>query len=120
MRISDWSSDVCSSDLSLERLGRLPTALFPPERKARRWSMVLQAYDGMRAGASQREIATTIFGEEHVCDYREAGYLSTRVQRLIRTAEKIIAGGYHVLLQSAEAALKAQHFRGDGTSRSAH
>src|SRR3546814_14899309 len=80
--------------------------------------MVLQAYDGMLAGASQREIATTIFGEEHVCADWEAGYLRTRVQRLIRTAEKMIAGGYRVLLQSAEAALKSQLFRGAGTSRS--
>ncbi|MCT9000177.1 DUF2285 domain-containing protein [Chelativorans intermedius] len=86
--------------LALERLGRLPSALFRPERKARRWGMVLQAYDGMRAGASQREIATILYGEERVRADWEAGYLRTRVQRLIRTAEKmIVGGGYRVLLQ---------------------
>jgi hypothetical protein len=86
--------------LALERLGRLPSALFRPERKARRWGMVLQAYDGMRAGASQREIATILYGEERVRTDWEAGYLRTRVQRLIRTAEKmIVGGGYRVLLQ---------------------
>ncbi|MBA5775547.1 DUF2285 domain-containing protein [Stappia sp. F7233] len=86
--------------LALERLGRLPSALFHPERKARRWGMVLQAYDGMRAGASQREIATILYGEERVRADWEAGYLRTRVQRLIRAAdEMIVGGGYRVLLQ---------------------
>lgn len=85
--------------LALERLGRLPSALFPPESKARRLGMVLRAYDGMRAAASQREIAIGLFGEEHVRADWEAGYLRTRIQRLNRTAERMIGGGYRVLLQ---------------------
>src|SRR3546814_11365110 len=32
MRISDWSSDVCSSDLLVELLGNLPAECLPGER----------------------------------------------------------------------------------------
>jgi hypothetical protein len=86
--------------LALERLGRLPATLCPPSRKADRWRMTLQAHDGMRAGASQREIAIALFGEQRVNADWEAGYLRTRIQRLIRTAEKMIrGGGYRLLLR---------------------
>lgn len=86
--------------LALERLGRLPVSLFPPERKACRWAMMLQAHDGMQAGASQREIAIALFGEDRVSNDWQADYLRSRIQRLIRSAEKmILGGGYRTLLQ---------------------
>lgn len=50
------------------RLGRFPRGLFTPERRARRWMLALQAYDGIRAGASQREIAAVLFGVKTVQD----------------------------------------------------
>jgi hypothetical protein len=87
--------------LALWRLGRLPLSLFPPERKARRWAMVLQAYDGMQAGASQREIAIALFGEKRVRQDWDgpSDYLRLRVQRLVRNGKNMIGGGYRVLLR---------------------
>jgi hypothetical protein len=51
--------------LTLRRLRRF-LGLFPPERHARRWAMVLQTYDGVRAGARHRDIAAALFGEKVV------------------------------------------------------
>src|SRR3546814_15100950 len=50
----------------LRRLGRFPSGLYPPERRARRWAMALQAYDAVQAGATHREIAAALFGEKVV------------------------------------------------------
>jgi hypothetical protein len=36
------------------RVRRFPKTLYQPERRAPRWMMLLRAWDGMRAGASQR------------------------------------------------------------------
>ncbi len=41
---------------ALCRLGRFPKSLFPQETAAAKWANALQAFDGMTAGASQREI----------------------------------------------------------------
>jgi len=81
------------------RFRRFPRILYPPERRAPRWTMLLRAWDGMRAGASQRGIAAVLFGENAVHRDWAAGFLRTRVQRLIRGAEKLIGGGYRQLLQ---------------------
>lgn len=81
------------------RFGRFSRTLYPPERRAPRWAMLLRAWDGIQAGASQREIAATLFGENAVHRDWAAGFLRTRVQRLIRGAEKLIGGGYRQLLQ---------------------
>lgn len=81
------------------RFGRFPRSLYPPERRAPRWTMLLRAWDGVQAGASQREIAAVLFGETAVRRDWAAGFLRTRVQRLIRGAEKLIGGGYRQLLQ---------------------
>lgn len=86
--------------LLLRRLGRFPRGLFPPERRARSWVMALQAYDGLRAGASHRAIAATLFGDGIVREdwSGRSDYLRLRVQRLIRTANKLVNGGYRDLL----------------------
>lgn len=83
----------------LRRFGRFPRRLYPPERRAGRWISMLRAWDGLQAGASQREIAAALFGEHAVREDWSAGYLRTRVQRLFRGAEKLIAGGYRALLR---------------------
>lgn len=86
--------------VALRRLGRLPHTLFPPERRARRWAQAFQAHDGAQAGASHREIAAALFGQDRVSeDWREGDHMRMRVHRLIRTAEKLIDGGYHELLR---------------------
>lgn len=80
------------------RFGRFPDSLYPRERRAARWLLMLRACDGAQAGASQREIAAALYGERAVREDWGAGYLRTRVQRLIRGAERLIGGGYRGLL----------------------
>lgn len=82
------------------RLGRLPRGLFPPERRARRWAMMLRAWDGEMAGASRRQVAAAIFGETAAHELWESGYRS-RMQRLVREAEEMVSGGYLGLLGRA-------------------
>ncbi|WP_158259940.1 DUF2285 domain-containing protein [Phyllobacterium phragmitis] len=85
--------------LAMWRRGRLPRSLYRPERRGRRWAMALQAYDGARAGASQREFANALFGEQRVReDRRKSDSLRRQVQRLILTADKLVNGGYRELL----------------------
>lgn len=86
--------------LALRRLGRLPATLYPPERRARRWAMAFQAYDGARAGATHREIAIALFGAKRVeTDWAAGEDMRMRVHRLIRTAERLVEGGYLRLLR---------------------
>ena len=82
------------------RLGRLPRGLFPPERRAGRWVMMLRAWDGERAGASRRRVAAAIFGETAARERWESGYRS-RMQRLVREAREMAGGGYLGLLGRA-------------------
>jgi hypothetical protein len=97
--------DFETKPLSLQRLyrlarrGRLLKCLYPPERRAGRWLMMLRAWDGVQTGASQREIAAALFGERAVREDWDAGFLRTRVQRLIRGAEMLVGGGYRKLLK---------------------
>lgn len=82
------------------RLRRFPRGLYTPERRARRWMLALQAYDGIRAGASQREIAAVLFGVKTVQDdwHGRSDYLRLRVQRAIRYGRSLVNGGYRALL----------------------
>jgi hypothetical protein len=86
---------------AFRRLGRFPKALYPFEPSATRWSAALQAYDGMRAGASLREIAGALFSERLVTDEwnGRSGFLKARVQRLVRYGRRMVDGGYKTLLQ---------------------
>lgn len=83
------------------RLGRFPVTLFPPERRARRWAMALQAWDGRQAGASQRDIARVLHGDHAVHDdwNGQSDYLRTHIRRLLRTADGLIGGGWRKLLR---------------------
>ncbi len=85
---------------AFQRLSRFPRSLFPAEPAAPKWARALQAWDGATAGASQREIACVIFGDETV--RREWGgrseFLKARTQRLIRHGKEMVDGGYRKLL----------------------
>ncbi|KZB56359.1 DUF2285 domain-containing protein [Thalassospira xiamenensis] len=81
------------------RTGQFPSALYPIERRAPRWRMMLQAWDGRQAGASQREIAEVLYGHRTVAEDWSAGFLRTRVQRLLRGADRLVHGGYLDILQ---------------------
>jgi hypothetical protein len=86
---------------ALRRLGRFPNNLFPPEQRARKWALALQAYDGMLAGASQRDIACVLFTEQFVREEwnGRSTFLKGRIQRLLRYGRKMVNGDYKTLLQ---------------------
>lgn len=86
--------------VALWRLGRMPADLFPPERRAARWAMLLRTLDALEDGAAQREIAEVLFGVEAVRrDWRgDTDYLRMRVQRLARSGRELVGGGYLRLL----------------------
>lgn len=86
---------------ALCRLGRFPRTLFPPERRARRWAMALQAWDGREAGAKHRDICAAIHGDALVRrDWLgRSDYLRTHVKRLLRTADALVDGGWRLLLR---------------------
>ncbi len=86
---------------AFRRMGHFPKTLFPPEVRAGKWALALQAYDGMRAGASLREIAGVLFTEQLVREEwnGRSTFLRTRVQRLIRYGRKMVDGDYKTLLQ---------------------
>lgn len=86
----------------LARRGRLLKCLYPPERRARRWIEMLRAFDGAATGASQRDIAAVLFGDRTVREDWEAGFLRTRVQRLLSGARTMVRGGYRRLLDPEE------------------
>ncbi len=79
--------------VALHRLNRLPSGLFRTGPRARRWAMALQAWDGGRAGASQREIAVALFGGARVAaDWAAGDHMRKRVARLVRTGDRLVAG----------------------------
>jgi hypothetical protein len=88
--------------IARQRLGRFPRALFPLERRARRWLTALQAIDGRLAGATPREIAVALFGDGAVRRDWDgpSDYLRSRVRRAIATGEQIVDRGYLKLLAS--------------------
>ena len=59
---------------------------------------MLRAFDGAATGASQRDIAAALFGDRAVREDWQAGFLRTRVQRLLFAARAMMGGGYRRLL----------------------
>jgi hypothetical protein len=88
----------------LSKSGRLPASLFEREPRAARWSTMLQVFDGLEAGASQRDIAVALFGHERVAsDWRGASdHLRTAVRRLIAGTRRMVDHGYRSLLQPSD------------------
>jgi hypothetical protein len=87
--------------LALCRLGRFASNLHPRNRFAPRWLAALRVYDAVWQGVSQRDIASTLFGEKLIATSRDSGsdFLRLRVQRLVRVGRKMVAGGYLSLLR---------------------
>ncbi len=85
---------------ALLRTGRFLPALFPAERRIERLIDVLRVADALSAGASQREIAACLFGQERVSsDWRTVSdSLRSRVRRLVRRAQHMAGGGYRASL----------------------
>ncbi|GGD84395.1 hypothetical protein GCM10011515_00180 [Tsuneonella deserti] len=87
--------------LDLCRHRRFARALFPRERRMERLLTVLRVHDALADGASQREIGTALFGEDHVHrDWSErSDSLRSRVRRLVHEARVTARGGYRQLLR---------------------
>lgn len=73
--------------IALARTRHLLPALFPAERRARRWALVLRVHDALTAGASQRDIAERLFDLGPLVRWRvTAPSYRRRVQRLVAAA----------------------------------
>ena len=81
--------------------GALRGSLYPAENRAKRFAKILQVFDGWRADASHREIATAIFGETRVAaDWRDSsGQLRNWVRKTLRLGRRLVGGGYINLLR---------------------
>jgi hypothetical protein len=80
--------------------GQLPEACFPPDPHAERLALVLQALDGWRAGARQRDIAVALHGADRVArdwsDPREN--LRDQVRYAITRGRTLADHGYRAFL----------------------
>jgi hypothetical protein len=86
--------------LALCRGGAFSSGLHKPERRARRWILMLRAYDALASGASQREIAMELFSrtaDEPLWRSREPSVRS-QAQRLVRSVRHFSDAGYRGLL----------------------
>lgn len=87
--------------LGLCRQRRFARTLFPADPRMPRLVTILRVSDALAAGASQREIATALFGAEAVArDWNNrSDALRSRLRRLVREARAMAAGGYRRLLR---------------------
>ncbi|NGY05944.1 DUF2285 domain-containing protein [Solimonas terrae] len=61
--------------------------------------LTMQALDGTQAGASQRELAEVLFGQEAVAErWHGDSELRAHVRRLVRRGQRFMQGGYRQLL----------------------
>ncbi|MET3763136.1 DUF2285 domain-containing protein [Sphingomonas sp. UYEF23] len=86
--------------LHLHRYQRFSPKLFPADARVERWLTVLRIHDAARAGASHRDIAEIVFGQDRVPPGRawKSEALNARVDRLAREARRMAAGAYRLLL----------------------
>lgn len=94
---------------------RLPHGPAPPPFAAKRLVTVLRAFDGVQAGASQRQIAEVLWGEAAVERNWDGASdcLRSQMQRLIRTGKQLVDGGYRRLLGAPETGSGASSPRGE-------
>lgn len=87
--------------MALQRAGRFSRSLHRPERRARRWVLMLRAHDAIAAGSDQREIAAALLSRTA----RELRWrsvtpsLRSQVQRLVRASRQMATDGYRELLR---------------------
>lgn len=101
---------VCSAEprlltlrrlLGLVRHRRFVRSLFPRDPGVPRQILLLRVGDALATGASQRDIAAALFGDDAVSrDWNgRSDALRSRVRRLVRDAKAMAAGGYRQLLR---------------------
>jgi hypothetical protein len=87
--------------LDLYRHRRFSQSLYPPDRRLDRMIEALRVHDAVVAGASQRDIAQVMFGDDG-SDEERAGRrsdsLRSRVRRLVSDARLLARGGYRALM----------------------
>jgi hypothetical protein len=87
--------------MAVRKTGRFSASLHPQEARARRWVLMLRAWDALRSGADQREIAEMLLsrraGEPR---WRSASpSLRSQAQRLVKAARSMAEGRYVQLLR---------------------
>lgn len=86
--------------LALARHGRFAASLFPADPRIARGLDILRVADALADGASQREIAAALFGQERaVTEWSHEDSLRSRVRRLVRDAREMARGGWRQLMQ---------------------
>jgi hypothetical protein len=87
--------------LALWSTGQFSGSLHPREARARRWILMLRAFDALSRGADQREIASQLLSSE-AGEPRwrsRSPSLRSQAQRLARGARHMASGGYVELLR---------------------
>ena len=86
----------------LYRLGRFPKSPHPSTARARRWLLLLRVRDALADGASQREIASALFGDAAAGPrWRiNASAYRLRVQRLVQATRRMAGQGPSAWLRS--------------------
>ena len=87
--------------LHLCRYRRFAVSLFPADKRVPRGVALLQVHDALDAGASQREIAQVLFGDQRVeADWRQSSdSLRSLVRRLVKDARAMARGGYRSIMR---------------------
>ena len=80
--------------------GRFIPTYFPTDRRCARLIKALRTYDGLWAGASQRNIAVMLYGADNVTSDWDAAsdFMRSGVRRIIATAKALAQGGYLTLI----------------------
>lgn len=85
--------------LALARHRRFMASLFPPEPRTERFIAMLRVHDALASGASQREIAQVLFGQDRIVQgCHGADSLRSRVRRLVADARAMATGGFWSLM----------------------
>ena len=89
----------CQALMEHREPGNAGAPLARPDRVAVADMRSLQALDGVLAGASQRDVATAIFGYPRVNDeWSTDGSLRAQIRHLIRRGREFVNGGYARLI----------------------
>lgn len=90
--------------LDLYRHRRFSVSLYPPDRRVDRWIVVLRVHDAILAGASQRDIARVLFGDDPgtPAGTDRSDSLRSQVRRLAADARRMADGGYRALMRQQE------------------
>lgn len=91
--------------VALCQADRFAPSLHPREPRARRWILMLRAWDGLCSGVSQRQIAEVLLsGSAREPRWRSSEpSLRSQVQRLTRAARAFAGGGYLTVLRGKSA-----------------